>query len=204
MGLLGLLANHTIKPDFGLLLQSDFDWLGQCQPTPFSLEVHKILCTMDILEVGKLSHGEASFQGQSREQSWRGNSGSLSASSPCCCKCCEAQSVLRAHGRAGFFLHPPPSPPLRVPARKSCGSCPPLPAAVSLSPGTGEDTVLGFCSSLLKGDELPQGCRFSPGEQTPAVVFPRMGQLGTVLRISTSLRDTEILHYTALKRQSNI
>lgn len=69
MGLLGLLANHTVKPDFGLLLQSDFDWLGQCQLSQFSPEVHEILCTMGILQVGKLSHGEACFQAHLREQS---------------------------------------------------------------------------------------------------------------------------------------
>lgn len=44
------------------------------------------------------------------------------------------------------------------------GSCPSLSTVVCPSLRVGEDAVLAFCSSLLRGDELLQGCRFPPGD----------------------------------------
>lgn len=81
-------------------------------------------------------------------------------------KCLEALLIMqRVHGGSGAFLHSLRSPPLFMWAKKSCGSCLLLSAAVSLSPGAEEDAVLGFHSLLLPGGELPQGCRFSPEDR---------------------------------------
>lgn len=62
------------------------------------------------------------------------------------------------------FLHSLPSPWLCVRARKHFDPCPSLSTVVSPSLGAGEDAVPAFCSSLLRGDELPQECRLPPGD----------------------------------------
>lgn len=121
---------------------------------------------MDILQVGKLSYGDACFQlTQVTKAEEETQPGSLSTSSLCYSEVSRGTTNYAACAWRVRGL--PPLSAFSTPFYVSKEELwlMPLSAAVSLSLGAEEDAVPGFHSSLLPGGELPQGCRFSPEDR---------------------------------------